>query len=116
MNEEASGTGQAISTQPTSQQSKVQVLTRGENSGALGEMGLDKRLVPIPLVQGPAFDQLTTWRWKPFLLKIGLREQFKISARKRSLPSRGNSKRATREIDMGLDWQLVLSGLTSSNS
>ena len=83
MNEEASGTGQAISTQPTSQQSKVQVLTRGENSGALGEMGLDKRLVLIPLVQGPAFDQLTTWRWKPFLLKIGLREQFKISGKEK---------------------------------
>ena len=88
----------------------------GRIVGHLGEMGLDKRLVLIPLVQGPAFDQLTTWRWKPFLLKIGLREQFEISARKRSLPSRGNSKRATREIDMGLDWQLVLSGLTSSNS
>ena len=114
MNEEASGTGQAISTQPTSQQSKVQVLTRGENSGALGEMGLDKRLVLIPLVQGPAFDQLTTCI--PFFLKIGLREQFKISARKRSLPLRGNSNGATREIDMRLDRQLVQSGLTSSTS
>ena len=114
MNEEASGTGQAISTQPTSQQSKVQVLTRGENSGALGEMGLDKRLVLITLVQGPAFDQLATWI--PFFLKIGLREQFKISARKRSLPLRGNSNGATREIDMRLDRQLVQSGLTSSTS
>ena len=43
--------------------------------GHLGEMGLDKRFVLISLVQGPAFDQLTTWI--PFLLKIGLREQFK---------------------------------------
>ena len=86
MNEEALGTGQAISTQPTSQQSKVQVLTRGENSGPLGEMGLDKRLVLIPLVQGPAFDQLTTWRGRPFLLKIGLREHSKYQQGKEVYP------------------------------
>ena len=88
----------------------------GRIVGHLGEMGLDKRLVLIPLVQGPAFDQLTTWRGRPFLLKIGLREQFRISARKRSLPSRGNRNGATREKDMRLDRQLVLSGLTSSTS
>ena len=105
MNEEASGTGQAISTQPTFQQSKVQVLTRGENSGALGGNGAGQAISAIILVQGTAFDQLTTWI--PFFLKIVLREQFKISARKISLPSRGNSKGATREIDMGLDRQLV---------
>ena len=55
MNEEASGTGQAISTQPTSQQSKVQVLTRGENSGPLGGNRAGQALSAHPTSPRPCF-------------------------------------------------------------
>ena len=55
LNEEASGTGQAISTQPTSQQSKVQVLTRGENSGPLGGNRAGQALSAHPTSPRPCF-------------------------------------------------------------